>query len=136
MPPGRVSYWRGVRTTSLIHARVFSSSGPASLVCFAARSALIFCRTIRPSPANTAADLDGGPAPHPCVHLVEDERRHRVRAGQHDLEGQHHAGQLTSGGAARERSSRCAVMRAEQQLHLVDTEPPERDPAPVGQQQA
>ncbi len=49
-----LTYCRGVRTTSLIHARVFASTGPATLVDLAARSALIFCRTIRPSPANTA----------------------------------------------------------------------------------
>ena len=52
-------YCRGVLTTSLIHCLVFSSSGPADRFSRANRSALIFCRTIRPSPANTAAAITG-----------------------------------------------------------------------------
>jgi len=52
-------YWRGVRTTSLIHCRVFSSTGPATLFSRAKRSALIFWNTILPSPANTAAATMG-----------------------------------------------------------------------------
>ena len=55
----REYYWRGVRTTSLIHWRVFSSTGPAVRLFLAARSALIFWRTILPSPANTAAAITG-----------------------------------------------------------------------------
>ena len=57
-PPG-VGYCRGVRTTSLIQAFVLSSRGPAILLSLAARSALIFCSTIRPSPAKTAAATTG-----------------------------------------------------------------------------
>jgi hypothetical protein len=51
--------YRGVRTTSLIHCRVFSSTGPVTRFSLANRSALIFWSTIRPSPANTAAATMG-----------------------------------------------------------------------------
>ncbi len=53
-----------------------------------------------------AADLDRGLAADPGVDLVEDERRHRVGAGQHHLERQHHPGQLAARGALGERPRR------------------------------
>jgi hypothetical protein len=52
-------YWRGVRTTSLIHCLVFSSTGPVTRVSRARRSAFIFWNTILPRPANTAAATTG-----------------------------------------------------------------------------
>src|SRR5215470_15008994 len=45
-------------------------------------------------PGQPAADLDGRLAAHARVDLVEDEGRHRVRAGEDHLNGQHHTGQL------------------------------------------
>lgn len=55
----RPGYCRGVLTTSLIQARVFSSRGPATLLSLAARPAFTFCKTILPSPASTAVASTG-----------------------------------------------------------------------------
>jgi len=55
----KLNYWRGVRTTSLIHCLVFSSTGPAIRVSRASRSAFTFWNTILPRPAKTAAATIG-----------------------------------------------------------------------------
>ena len=58
---------------------------------------------VRASAASRRPDLDGGPAAHPGVDLVEHQGRHRVGAGEHDLDGEHHARQLASRGTALQR---------------------------------
>src|SRR5690348_10430934 len=45
-------------------------------------------------PGQPAADLDRRLAAHARVDLVEDEGRHRVRAGEYHLNGKHDPGQL------------------------------------------
>ena len=67
-----------------------------------------------------AADLDRGLAADPGVDLVEDERRHRAGAGQRDLEGQHHPGQLAAGGALVQRRGLGAGVGGQQELDVVD----------------
>ena len=60
----------------------------------------------RGQPGQSAADLGGGPAADTGVHLVEHQGGHRIRAGQHHLERQHHPRQLAARGAARDRQCR------------------------------
>ena len=72
------------------------------------------------SAASRRADLGGGPAAHPGVDLVEDQRRHRVGIGQHHLQSEHHPGQLTAGGALADRQLRRARVRDQHDVHLVD----------------
>ena len=67
------------------------------------------------------ADLDRRPAAHPGVDLVEDHGRHRVRAGQRHLEGEHHARQLTARRTLVQRLRRGPGMGDKPQLDLVDT---------------
>ena len=87
-------------------------------------------------PGQPAADLHRGAAADPGVDLVEDEGRDRVRPGEHHLQREHHPGQLAAGGTARQWPRRRSVMRAEQQLYLVDPVPAEGNPAAVAHQQA
>ena len=62
--------------------------------------------TCRASMASRRADLDGGTAADAGVDLVEDEGGHGVHGGQHHLDGEHHAGELTAGGALAQRPGR------------------------------
>ena len=57
--------------------------------------------------------------PTPGVHLVEDERRDRVGAGEHHLDREHHPGQLAAGGALVQRQGGRARVRGEPDLHVV-----------------
>ena len=67
-----------------------------------------------------AAYLDRRLAADPGVDLVEDHQRHRVGAGEHHLDGQHHPRQLTAGRAPVQGPRRGAPVRLEQQLDIVD----------------
>ena len=51
-----------------------------------------------------ATDFDRCLTAHTGVHLVEDEGRYGVHFGKHYLQGEHHAGELTAGGALTERA--------------------------------
>ncbi len=73
----------------------------------------------RGQPGQPAADLDRGLAADPGVDLVEHEGRHRVGAGEHDLDGQHDPGQLAARGALAERQGRRAGVGGQPDLHLV-----------------
>src|ERR1700722_14930603 len=70
-------------------------------------------------PGEAAADLDRGLAADARVHLVEDERRDRVRAGEDHLDREHHPGQLAAGGALVQREGRGAGIAGEPQLDVV-----------------
>ena len=39
-----------------------------------------------------------------AIHLVKDEGGHRINGGEDDFDGEHHAGQLTTGRALAERA--------------------------------
>ena len=86
-------------------------------------------------PGEPPTDLDGGAAADAGVDLVEDHDRHRVGAGEDDLDGEHHARELAAGGALLQRPRRRAGVRHEQQLDLVDPVGPGRQP-PVADAQA
>ncbi len=83
------------------------------------------------------ADLDRRLAADAGVDLVEDEGRHRVGAGEHDLDREHHPRQLAAGGALLQRPRRRTGVRAQQHLDVVDAVPgvghgPAADGEPVG----
>ncbi len=75
------------------------------------------------------ADLDRGPPPDSSVHLVEHERGDGAGAREDDLEGQHDPGELTSGRSLVEGPWPARGVRGEQELDLVDSRGPERNPA-------
>ena len=75
---------------------------------------------VRREPGQPAADLDRGPAADARVDLVEHHRRHRVGAGEHHLDGEHHPGQLTAGRALVHRRGAAPGCAEQQQLDLVD----------------
>ena len=85
----------------------------------------------RGQPGEPAADLDGRLAADPGVDLVEHHRRDGLAAGQADLDGQHHPGQLAAGGAALERPRLAPVVGAEQERDLVEAVGPRRRRAAV-----
>src|SRR5437773_1806239 len=60
------------------------------------------------------------PAADARVHLVEDHRGHAVRPGEHRLEGEHRARELTAGGHARQRAQLLARVRREPELRAVE----------------
>ena len=64
-------------------------------------------------------DLDRRGAADAGVHLVEDERRHRVGRGDHDLDRQHHAAELASRCAPGHRPRLGAGVRREQDRDVV-----------------
>ena len=70
-------------------------------------------------PGEPPPDLHRGLPANPGVHLVEHERRHRVGAGEDDLDGEHHPGQLAAGGSLGERQRGRARVRGQPDLHLV-----------------
>src|SRR5215472_494315 len=70
-------------------------------------------------PGQPAPDLDRGLPAHAGVHLVEHERRHRVGAGEHDLDGEHYPGQFAPRGSLGQRQGRGAGVRGQPDFHLV-----------------
>ena len=74
----------------------------------------------RGQPRQPPADLARGLPADAGVDLVEDHDRHRVGAGEHDLDGEHDARELTAGGALVHRPRRRAGVGGQQQRDLVD----------------
>ncbi len=65
------------------------------------------------------ADRRGDRAADAAVDLVEDQRRHRRGAGQHQLQRQHEARQLAARGDARERPERRAGDGRDLEMHAL-----------------
>ena len=82
-------------------------------------------------PREPATHFDGCSPADTGVHLVEDECGNRVRASENDLDGQHHAGQFATGRSPLQWSRRCAGMRGQQELHIVDAVRAEGDRRPA-----
>ncbi len=70
-------------------------------------------------------DVEGRGTAHPGVDLVEDEggHVHRPAGAGHDLEGEHDAGQLTTGGGLGDGAGRAARVGGEQDLDVVGAVP-------------
>ena len=66
-----------------------------------------------------ATDFDSCLTAHAGVHLIEDEGGHGVHFGKHYLQGEHHAGELTAGGALTERARHCGSVRGQHKGHGV-----------------
>ena len=66
-----------------------------------------------------AADLDRRCAADAGIHLVEDERRHRVDGGDHDLDREHDAAELAARRALGDRPRLRSRMRREKDRDIV-----------------
>ena len=68
-----------------------------------------------------ATDFDSCLTAHTGVHLVEDEGGYGVHFGKHYFQGEHHAGELTAGGALTERARHGGSVRGQHEGHGVST---------------